>query len=74
MSHNLWLHNSLEVGITKGVEENGAKTLLKKLTVDEKDDYNIKHTSLIPRHKRPVTINTKMAAHGSTTISNPGTC
>jgi len=31
-------------------------------------------TSLIPKHRSPVTSNTKIAAHGSTTISIPGIC
>jgi hypothetical protein len=32
------------------------------------------YTSLIPAHNRAVTINTRIAAHGSTTISSPGIC
>lgn len=31
-------------------------------------------TSLIPRHKKPVTMKTRIAAHGSTITSRPGIC
>lgn len=31
-------------------------------------------TSLIPTHRRPVTMRTRIAAHGSTTTSSPGIC
>lgn len=45
----------------------------KKRKIEKEKKIHI-YTSLIPTHNSPVTINTRIAAHGSTTISSPGIC